>query len=268
MPDVWEMPNSISPSRLKLWYQCPLKFRVETIQKLRGGTNAAAVAGTTIHLALEWFMQLDGPERTRERLDPLIEAALVEMRESDDYKSLTDEQLKGFDAKVRRIAPRLLEMMDVQQVKVVSTEMRMEVDLEGWILRGIIDLLLAGANDALYVWDHKSGKAPDPRFQEKEMLGVHFYALMIFLEMGVIPAKIALGFLDKKVKLAATPTPRSIDVFRSRVLLARDQIAAACETGNFVTKTSALCDWCDLRPVCPAHGGSEDDIAALVALRS
>lgn len=263
----WELPNSISPSRMSLWQQCPLKFRVESMQKLRGSTNAAAVAGTTAHLALEWLMQLDGPERTREILDELILKALTEIRETEDYQSLTEEELKGFDAKVRRVTPRLFDMIDVAGVKVHSTEMRFEVELDGWILRGIIDLMF-GAEDRLYVWDHKSGKTPSKQYQGKAMEGIQFYAVAVELMFGVIPRKIALGYLESRTKIAAVPTERSVKQTKDKILRIRDEIGDSCADGHFPTKTSKLCDWCQLKPVCPAHGGSEDDIAALVALRS
>jgi putative RecB family exonuclease len=248
----WELPDSISPSRMSLWAQCPLKFRVESMQKLRGGTNAAAVAGTTAHLALEWLMQLDGPERTPEILiDELIPKALAEIRETDDYQSLTEEQLKGFDAKVKRVTP----------------EMRLEVDLDGWTLRGIIDLLV-GSPERLGVIDWKSGKTPSKQYQGKAAEGIFFYALMILLHLDVIPTKIALAYLDSRTTIAFRPTARSVDQTRTKVLRVRDEIAEACNTGHFATKTSRLCDWCHLKDACPAHGGSEDDIAALVAVRS
>jgi putative RecB family exonuclease len=263
----WELPDSISPSRMSLWQQCPLKFRVESMQKLRGSTNAAAVAGTTIHLALEWLMQLNGPERTHEALEPLILQALAEIRETEDYQSLTEDELKGFDAKVKRVTPRLFDMIDVPRAKVVSTEMRLEVMLDGWILRGIIDLLL-GSEERPYVWDHKSGKTPSKQYQGKAMEGIQFYAVMIELHLGVIPAKIALGYLDSRTKIVAEPSPRSVQATRSKILATRDSIATACDTGHFPTKTSKLCDWCQLKSVCPAHGGSEDDIQTFVELRS
>jgi putative RecB family exonuclease len=263
----WELPDSISPSRMSLWKQCPLKFRVESMQKLRGGTNAAAVAGTTAHLALEWLMQLDGTERTREQLDVFIRDALSFIKGQDDYRSLTEEQLKGFDAKVKRVTPRLFDMIDVPNVKVHSTELRFEVELDGWILRGIIDLML-GSEERLYVWDHKSGKTPSKQYQGKAMEGIEFYAVAVELIHGVIPAKIALGYLDSRTTITARPSERSVAATKGKILRVRDEIAKACDTGHFATKTSRLCDWCDLKAVCPAHGGSEDDIAALVALRS
>lgn len=263
----WELPDSISPSRMTLWQQCPLKFRVETMQKVRGGTSAAAVAGTTAHLALEWLMQLDGPERTREILDELIVKALAEIRETEDYLSLTEDDLKGFDAKVKRVTPRLFDMIDVPGAKVVSTEMRLEVDLDGWILRGIIDLLL-GSSERLYVWDHKSGKTPSKQYQSKAMEGIDFYAVMIEIERGIIPTKIALGYLDSRTTIAARPSERSVQATKSKILRVRDQIATACSTGEFATKTGPLCNWCHVKPYCPAHGGSLDDLPVPVHVGS
>jgi hypothetical protein len=590
MADAWPMPDSISPSRLSLFGQCPLRFRVETIQKVRGSSGAAALAGTTSHLALEWLMQLDGPERTREALGELIVRALEEVKAGPEYAELSKEDLKGFDAKVKRVTPRLFDMMDVQGVKVASTELKLEVALDGWILRGIIDLMLAGLSGRLYVWDHKglasstpipvpggwklmsqlavgdlvfggdgkphavtaksevknircfeltfddgssivcdeehlwdveigtgtgrwraetlsasqlaergvlddrgrqgavrirnveldieqsdlpidpwllgawigdgnrgrgeickplpelfdeverlgwrvgpwrdgktrtvlglqralremgqlgskeipveymrasrgdrlallqglmdsdghfnvgrrrvvmnttsqrqaeqvaelvvslgwsctthpyvatgfgkewgawsvtfspsepvfrvrnqdmvcsnaknwrrlvksitevpsvpteciavdspdhcylagrqmikthnTGRTPSEKYQSKAMQGIHFYAVMCELEFGEIPAKIALGYLDSRTKIAMEPTERTVSAMRSKILSTRDSIATACERDDFRPSPSKLCDWCHVKPFCPAHGGSLDDLPAPVVLQS
>lgn len=260
---TWTMPDSISPSRMGVFAQCPLRFRVETMQKLPSKTGAAALAGTTSHLALEWLMDLDGPERTRDTLDALVLKALAEIKEGDEYKELTPEELKDFDAKVKRVTPRLFDMIDVPGANVYSTEQRIEVDLDGWTLRGIIDLLL-GTEERLYLWDHKTGRTPSEKYQAKAMQGIHFYALVIKLHLDVIPAKIALGYLDSRTKISFEPTEQSVSATRSKVLSTRDAIQRCCDTDDFRPTPSKLCDWCPVQPWCPSHGGNLDEVPVAI----
>lgn len=262
------MPNSISPSRMALFLQCPLKFRVESIQKLRGSTNAAAVAGTTMHAALEILMSLPGPERTRETLAELVEEALWWIRGTQEYKSLTKTQLKDFDAKCRRVTPKAFDLVDVQGMNVESTEQRLEVDLDGWILRGDIDLLESRPDFGRIVWDWKSGKPPWGRYVDKALLGLEFYAVMVELEFGEIPAGVGLVYISANQTIKRVPTRQTVDATKRKILSVRSAIEKACREDSFGCSTSKLCDWCQLKPVCPAHGGSEDDIAQLVGLRS
>jgi len=269
MPEAWTMPNSISPSRMGLFLQCPFKFRVETIQKMPSGTNGAAVAGTAMHAALEELMKLPGPERTPEALKPLVEQALVDIKETDDYKSLTPDQLKDFDAKCRRVTPRAFEMnLDVEGMNVESTEMRFEVDLDGWILRGIIDLLEDRPDFGRIVWDWKSGKAPWAKYEDKALLGLEFYAVAVKHLFDAIPAGVGLLYIAERKSIKRVPTAKTVEATERKILAVRDSIQKACDTDSFRCSTSKLCDWCAVKPYCPAHGGSEDAIQALVDLSS
>lgn len=259
---TWEVPNSISPSRMGLFMQCPLKFRFETIQKLRTRPGPAAVAGTTIHAALELFMQLPPEERTHKILDDIIEECLEAIREDEDYQHLTPEQLKGFDALVRRVAPRVFDVMDVSHTPVhregqFETELRFEVDLDGWILRGIIDVL-KWHDGVPSIGDYKSGRAPSERYLDKAMLGIKFYSVMVTRHYGVIPSRAALLYLATRQVFSFTPNEANIKVMERKILAVRSGIVAACEKDAFKTSTSKLCDYCDFKPYCPAHGGDQD----------
>lgn len=264
----WEPPNSISPSRMLVFIQCPLKFRIETMQKLPTGTGAAAVAGTTIHTALEMLMELEPAERTPGNLTEFVEVALAAIRDTEDYQSLTDEELKkfGFDAFVRRVAPRAFDMLELDEMVVAGTELMLEVDLDGWILRGIIDLL--EANDGLVIHDWKSGRAPSEQYQSKALLGLDFYSVAASIHFDEIPRLVALQYLDSRLTISKEPTERSVKAMRSKILAVRDAIFRACEYDSFKTSTSKLCDWCAAKPYCPAHGGDPDSVPVAVGRSS
>lgn len=262
----WTMPDSISPSRLGVFLQCPLKFRIETMQKLDSGTGVAAVAGTTIHAALELLMEEPPENRTVGVLDHFVEVALATIKATDDYASLDEDDLKkfGFDAFVRRVAPRAFDLLPLDEIAVKGTELRLEVDLDGWILRGIIDLL-EDRNDRLIVHDWKSGRAPSERFQAKALLGLDFYAVASSIEFGEIPEAVKLQYLDSRLTITRDPTERSIRATKSKILAVRDAIGRACETDSFKPTTSKLCDWCAAKPYCPAHGGNPDEVPVAIA---
>lgn len=253
------MPNSISPSRMKAFHQCPLKFRFEYVQKIHGSTNAAAVAGTAIHAALETLIALPGPERTPERLTGIIDDVLVAIRSDPEYQTLTDDQLKGFDAKVRRVAPRAFDMVDLVAVRPAGIELKLEVDLDGWILRGIIDLL-EWTETGMKVRDWKSGRYPMDNYQAKEMLGIHFYATQIEILTGEIPVEADLLYVDARKRLVIEPSERSVKATKQKILATRDAISRACDHDSFAPNPNRLCDWCDFKPYCPAHGGDPDQV--------
>ena len=267
---VWEMPDSISASRMDTWMQCPFKYRVENMQKLPSGTNAAAVAGTAMHAALEELMKLPGAERTRENLAPLIEQALVDIRETDEYKSLTPEELKGFDDKCRLVTPRAFEFkgLDLQEVNVEATELWFEEDVDGWKIRGYIDLLENRPHFGRIVWDYKSGKKPWGKYIESKLTGLELYAVAINKIYGEPPAGVGLLYLRDRFTVKRVPTAGSVQATERKILRVRAEMDRACTTGQFGCNTSKLCDWCAVRPYCPAHGGRPDDIPVAVELSS
>ena len=262
----WEAPDSISPSRMGVFLQCPLKFRIETMQKLPTGTGVAAVAGTTIHAALELLMEEVGPDRTPEQLAEYVEVALHAIKLTEDYQSLDDDEIKrfGFDAFVRRVAPRAFDILPLPYMAVKGTELRLEVDLDGWTLRGIIDLL-EDVDDGLVVHDWKSGRAPSERFQAKALLGLDFYSVMASIEFDEIPKVVALQYLDSRQTISREPSERSVRATKSKILAVRDAIGRACDTGSFHPSTSRLCDWCAAKPYCPAHGGDPDTVPVAIS---
>lgn len=258
---TWTTPESISPSRLSVFLQCPLKFRIETMQKLPTGTGVAAVAGTTIHAALELLMEGPPEQRTQGYLAEYVEVALAAIYQTEDYQSLDPDDLKkfGFEAFVRRVAPRAFDLLDLPEVKVVATEQQIEADLDGWTLRGIIDLLEEG----LIVHDWKSGRAPSERYQQKALLGLDFYAVLSSIHYEQVPKLVALQYLDSRLTISKEPTPRAIRATKAKILAVRDAIDRSCDSG-FKTAPSKLCDWCAARPYCPEFGGDPDSVPVAV----
>ena len=248
---------------MAVFLQCPLKFRIETMQKLPTGTSPAAVAGTTVHAALELLMEGPPEQRTHGYLAEYVEVALAAIYETEEYQLLDPDDLAkfGFEAFVRRVAPRAFDLLDLPDIKVAGTEEQIEADLDGWTLRGIIDLL--EEDDGLIVHDWKSGRAPSERFQQKALLGLDFYAVLSSIHYEQIPKMVALQYLDSRLTISKEPTPRAIRATKGKILAVRDAIERSCDHG-FQTAPSRLCDWCAAQPYCPEFGGDPDSVEVAV----
>lgn len=216
-----------------------------------------------MHAALERLVELEPEERTRERLSELVEDELAAVKLTEEYLSLSEADLKDFDARCRRVTPRALDMVDLVNMDVAGTELRLEVDLEGWTLRGIIDLL-EQTPDGKVVLDYKTGRTPSERFQGKAMMGIDFYSVMVSEHLGEIPAGVALLYLDSRTTIAKVPTERSVKAMRAKILAVRSAITRACEQDAFKPSVSKLCDYCLAKPYCPAHGGDPDTVPVAI----
>lgn len=261
---TWQMPSSISPSRMSLFLQCPLRFRIESMQGLAGGTNAPAVAGQTMHAALEGLMKRPPGERTVENLAQHVEHCLEIVKTTEDYLSLPEEDLKDFDAKCRRITPRAFDMLPLAQIEVEDAELDLTVDVEGWTLHGIIDLVERDQRNLLICHDYKTGKTPSERFQHKSMMGIDFYSVLLTEHYGEVPSKIDLLYLDSRTTITKVPTERSVKAMKMKIGAVRTALQRACDNDSFRPSVSKLCDWCQAKPYCPAHGGDPDAVPVAI----
>lgn len=252
---------------MSTFLKCPLSYFFQYYCDVERKQTAATLAGTTVHSALEELMKLPAGERTPEACSALTETALAEVVESEDYLALEPDKTKDFSASVRRGSARFFDMVDPNEVKVRGTETRLEVEYEGSLLVGIIDLFVDG-EDGLEIWDHKNGRSPSERFQRQYLEGVQFYSLMVSMEFGEMPTHAKLLYLQDRLTISVEPTERSVRATGNKIRAVLSAIDRACETDHFHPKTSALCSWCDFKPHCPAWGGSPDDVPVRVEMRA
>jgi putative RecB family exonuclease len=208
-------------------------------------------------------------ERDPATLEVEVARAVEAMQTTDEYGALglDDKDAAAFAKKCATIAAKVFDVVEPDQVNVGGLELRLEVDLDGWTLRGIIDVLVDD-NGTLAVWDWKSGRAPSERFESKAMLGIHFYSLMCELHFGSIPAEVKLVYLDSRKTISARPNERTNRAMRQRITAVRQAIERACERDDFRPAPSRLCDWCSFKDFCPAHGGDPSRAAVELGVRS
>lgn len=74
---------ALSPSRANDFVQCPLKFRLRSIDRLPEPPSEAAFRGTLVHAVLEDLFDAAAPQRTIETAVAGIGPALDALREKD-----------------------------------------------------------------------------------------------------------------------------------------------------------------------------------------
>lgn len=251
-----EPPTSLSPSRMGEFLKCPMAYWFHRIARVPEAPKKHLILGTTVHSILEELMTLKPVDRDLFNVDIITDRWLDTVKLTDEYLALDD--VSDFDAKIRRCVTRIFDLIDPAAIRPAGIEIHLEADLDGWTLRGIIDLLEL-RDGALIVRDYKTGRVPSERYQRSAMDGIHFYALLIRDVFGVLPAEVDLLYLDGRQRIAVTPTERSVRAMRGKARAVKVAIERACETERFGCNVSKLCDWCDFKSWCPAHGGNPDE---------
>ena len=70
----FEVPTSLSPSRVESFLKCPLAFRFSSIERLPDPPTVHTTRGSLVHRALELLFTRPAAERTADALDRCTDA--------------------------------------------------------------------------------------------------------------------------------------------------------------------------------------------------
>lgn len=260
------LPQSLTPSKISTFKDCGLAFRFSAIDRLPEPPSIPATRGTLVHSALERLLGLPAPERSPEAAAACLDQAFAAMAEDPDYVGLEldTERAEAFRAEAADLVQRYFQLEDPRTVQPIGLELRLEVEVAGVVLRGIIDRLELDDEGGLVVTDYKTGRAPTHRFEQQRLGGVHFYSFLCERLFGRRPARIQLLYLGggEPLAISCTPTEQSTRGLERRVGAIWTAIERACDQEAFKPRVSALCDWCAFKAHCPAFGGDPEQARA------
>ena len=155
-----ELPTSLSPSKVSSFTDCALAFRFSVIDRLPEPPSVAAAKGTVVHRALELLHCLPPAERTLDAALACLPRATDDVLGSDEYRELELADRDGFLADAETLVRRYFAIEDPSRVRAIGLELRMEAEVGGVRLRGVIDRLELDDDGGLVVTDYKTGKVP------------------------------------------------------------------------------------------------------------
>ena len=260
------LPTSLSPSKVSSFTDCGLAFRFSAIDRLPEPPSVAATRGTLVHAALERLFCLEPQERTYERALSCLEEAVAELRAHPEFSGLEldDDAEATFVGEARTLLERYFRLEDPTTITPIGIELKLEVEVGGVRLRGVIDRLELDGNGELIVTDYKTGRAPGERQEQQRLAGVAFYSLLCERLFGRRPGKVQLLYLADPLAIISVPTDRSTRGVERKLAAVWTAVERACEREDFRPNPGRLCDWCAFKAYCPAFGG---DVALADAYR-
>jgi putative RecB family exonuclease len=277
-----QLPGSLTPSKVSTFKDCALAFRLSVIDKLPEPPSLQAFKGTVVHRALELLMWEEQPGwRTPVAAATKLDRALEELLAGEEGAALGlgGAQLDEFVEDARQLVRNYFVLEDPNTVRVIGTELRLQVDLGPALgadmspatmaagdappsstagrlrLRGIIDRLELDQDGELVVTDYKTGRAPGQSQEQTRLGGVHFYAFLCEQLLGRRPARVQLFHLREPLAISTTPSDQSIAGLERQAVAIWAAVKRACVQEDFRPKPGRLCDWCGYHAYCPAMGG-------------
>jgi putative RecB family exonuclease len=251
--------QTLSPSRAGDFKTCPQLFKFRAIDRLPEPTTIHQARGTTAHLALQWLYDLPAPERTPERLFDLFREAWTQMRGAEEYAHLfpsTDEE-RSWGLESMQLLANYFGLEDPVALSPMDREMDMTEDLNGIVIRGILDRIDRDDSGRLVITDYKTGKAPPERYAHGAFFALKIYALLIRQSTGETPAEVRLLYLNGPTLYRAPVDDRQLDAMDRQLRALWDRIEAAMSADRFPPRPGPLCNWCSFKDRCPAFASEQ-----------
>ena len=257
---AYQVPLSLSPSKVSSFTDCALAFRFSAIDRLPEPPAPWSTKGTLVHTALERLHLLPAAERTVDAALSLLDDSAVDLADDPDYAGLDldEEAATAFHADAADLVRRYFQLEDPQRIEAIGLELMMDVEIDGVRLRGIIDRLDLDEDGELIVTDYKTGSVPSENFERKRLSGVHIYSLLCEELLGRRPKQVQLLYLRQPVAILTNPTDQTTRGTRRSLAAVWQAVERACEREDFRPRPSKLCDYCAFQDYCPSFGGDPD----------
>ena len=236
------------------------------IERLPEVASPAAVKGTLVHRALQHlFSDREAGQRDRLEAESALLRAWDELRTSPEVVELGlgEAEQATFVREASALISRYYELEDPNTVTAVGLELDLKVEVEGLVLRGIIDRLDRLSDGTLAVVDYKTGRAPRAEQSRSRLSAVQLYALLCERVLGTRPTVVRLMYLRDRIVVSADATDQSLRGVHQRARAIWAAIERACERNDFRPSPSALCKWCSFQAYCPAYGGDPEQATAV-----
>lgn len=261
--------RSLSPSRAGDFQNCPLLYRFRVIDKLPEPADPVMVRGSLVHAVLEDLFGEAAPGRTLERAVGLLPSEWAKLRDAEPRLTelFTAEQAveeTQWLASCIDLLQTYFSMEDPRYLEPAAREERVTwLNDDGVAFGGIIDRVDVAPDGRIRVVDYKTGRSPNPRYEDKAMFQMKFYALVIWRSRGVIPTLLQLMYLGDASFLRYEPVEADLVATEKKLVALWAAIERAIELRDFPPRKSGLCGWCAHQKHCPEFGGTPPELPVL-----
>jgi RecB family exonuclease len=245
----------LSPTKAAAWLDCPRKFYLTYMAKVRGGQPWAHFSyANAVHAVLrEWF-DLSKDQRSPD----LVAEMVVRMWSHAGFRD--EEQSRTWQQLAIDMIRAYLAGMD-PDFEPMSTERTLAFKTESFIMQGRIDRL-DRSGDSVEVVDYKTGKSIPTPDEVRGSQALAMYALMVQRTLGETCTKVSLHHVPSSTCTSWMHSEESLDRHERRVAGIATDIVRAQHTWEsvdedpemrdelFPAKPGPLCGFCDFWQLC------------------
>lgn len=236
---------TLSPSSIKAYDDCPLKFKFQKILRVPQPSSVALDLGSVIHAVTE--------EVANEKSDGIKvteKSALGKLQDKwifNSYQNQTDEDTAMQRAK--QMIGTYVEWEKKTKNELVETEIPFDVKIGEITFTGRIDRLEKNPQGKYEIVDFKSGKSVKSKNKAKIDPQLNIYAKAVEKIKGELPVKASLFYVEKDKMVEYVVTPESVkEAIEPIAEMTRDILAEKFEP----TPSPGACMFCSYQSICDA----------------
>jgi putative RecB family exonuclease len=158
--------------------------------------------------------------------------------------------VQRYAAEITKLIRTYFTMEDPTTIDLVSTEQRLDYDMGGWGVRGIIDRFDRLSDGTLAIRDYKTGKVPKGKYADKALQPSQVYAFLAEKVLGERPSVMTLLYVKTGEIIERPVTETDIRNAEQRVRAVWDAVERCYEKSYFPAQPTILCNWCSFRDRC------------------
>ena len=248
-------PDYLSPSSVKSYLLCSLRFFFERVAQIRKPTTVALHVGKTIHATLQSFnlARWRGEDSSEAIMEKAFSSHFLELEKTEEPVDYADEETRQ---KVRSCAWNTVKAYMASDEVASQMPLGVEVGLSATIpglpvpVRGVIDLV----QHDLTAVDYKSAAAkPDAGHAAFDHeLQLVTYQVMIEEATGDTPPSLDLIYLvkTKTPQVIRVKTPPADEQRKQRIADLYKIAYEGITTERFHPQPGMQCSWCQYRREC------------------
>jgi putative RecB family exonuclease len=266
-----------SNSRLSAYENCPMQYRLRYVDQVPVPPRESieAFLGKRVHEALERLYQSveRGYKPTlAEVLDGFREGWQKEWSEAV-HVVRSGETVRGYQLIAERCLVQYYRRHDpFDRGRTVGAEMLVTYPLDAerdLHLQGYVDRLVDLGNGHYEIHDYKTSRRLPSQADVDRDRQLALYQMGVAQQVpDVASIRLVWHYLAHDRTLVSTRTPDQLRSLRADVIALIERVEDAVARADLPARQSQLCNWCEYRPVCPAHAPAVSPAESAAAPRT
>ncbi len=238
-----------SVSQLQMYKACPRKYLYSYIYKIPSVSRHYFDFGTSIHAVLEDIAPILINEKDKDILYAKAIALLKKKWISKAYENFEQEKdyfEKGIEA-IRFFIENHFELMRDGR-KILSTEKKFLIEINGKKLMGVIDRIDELKNGDYEIIDYKTSNTMEKTYSLGKNLQLLLYSYALKNDLGKFPKKIGLWYLIHNKLNLVFFNEKNLDDAKVEI----SKLIENIEKKIFIANPNSFnCKFCDYNDLCP-----------------